>query len=383
MISRAFLPLALLIANGLAQTPQAPDVVIRSSAREVLLDLVVRDAHGKLVTNLKPEEVAVYEDGVRQDVRSFRPVAGSEVRIEDERQAAEAKAGGTQADAASPTAPAARPALNPLRTVNVVCLVLNDITAASPGDSLMDPTRPFAFDTARKFINNQLRPNTFIGIFTLDATGLRAVYPFSNDRERLLKAAELASRNQLPPIAVGSSDVLAGLSKQAGADGAVIGSTGRAEDARSGGDVLGSRTDMRVAAAASLRELDALKGLVRQLAASPFHKTVLLLSNGLTRPPDQLEYWDSMVRAAIDGGITFYAVDAHGMDTDYDPMATSSAMLNYAASQSTQQGATSQEHLMPPSGQIGTLGPPTLTTRTIELAHQDDYVKFAVSTANQ
>jgi hypothetical protein len=139
---------------------------------------------------------------------------------------------------------------------------------------------------------------------------------------------------------------------------------------------------MRVAAAASLRELDALKGMVRQLAASPFHKTVLLLSNGLTRPPDQLEYWDSMVRAAIDGGITFYAVDAHGMDiTDYDPMATSSAMLNYAASQSAQQGATSQEHLMAPSG-IGTLGPPTLTTRTMELAHQDDYVKFAVSTAN-
>jgi VWFA-related protein len=382
MISRAFLPLALLIATGLAQTPQAPDVVIRSSAREVLLDLVVRDAHGKLVTNLKPEEVAVYEDGVRQDVRSFRPVAGSEVRIEDERQAAEAKAGGTQADAASPTAPAARPALNPLRTVNVVCLVLNDLTAASPGDSLMDPTRPFAFDTARKFINNQLRPNTFIGIFTLDGSGLRPVYPFSNDRERLLKAAELASVNQLPSIKVGTAVVLSGLSQLVGADGISIGSTGEAEDARSGGDILGSRTDMRVGAVAGLRELDALKGLIRQLVPMPFHKTVLLLSNGLTRPPDQLEYWDSMVRAAIGGGITFYAVDVHGMDANYDPMATSAAILNYAASQSVQQGSTSREGLMPPAGQIGTLGPPTLTTRTMELAHQDDYVRFGVASAN-
>jgi hypothetical protein len=59
MISRAFLPLALLIANGLAQTPQAADVVIRSSAREVLLEVVVRDAHGKLATNLKPDEIAI------------------------------------------------------------------------------------------------------------------------------------------------------------------------------------------------------------------------------------------------------------------------------------------------------------------------------------
>ena len=382
MIGRTVLPLTLLIVNGLAQTPQAPDVVIRGSAREVLLDLVVRDAHGKLVTNLKPEEIAAYENGVRQDVRAVRLVAGSEVRIEDERQAAEAKAAGTQAGAAPPAQPAPRPQLNPLRTVNLVCLILNDITAASPGDSLMDPTRLFAFDTARKFINNQLRPNTFIGIFSLDGSGLRPVYPFSNDRERLLKAAELASMNQLAPIQVGTAAVLSGLSQTVGANGISIGSTGSAEDARSGGDVLGSRTDMRVAAVAGLRELDALKGLVRQLGPMPFHKTVLLISNGLTRPPDQLEYWDSMVRAAIDGGVTFYAVDAHGMEVYYDPLATSATMLGYAASLSAQQGSASQQSLQPKPGTIGNLGPPTLTAHTMELAHQDDYVKFAVSTAN-
>jgi VWFA-related protein len=386
MISRAFLPLALLIANGLAQTPQAPEVVIRSSAREVLLDVVVRDAHGKLVTNLKPEEVAVYENGVRQDVRAFRLVAGSEVRIEDEKQAAEAKAG-TETDAASPIAPAARPALNPLRTVNVVCLILNDLTAVTPTFDFSNPTRTFALEAARKFIDNQLRPNTFIGIFTLDASGLSPVYPFTNDRERLLKAAELASRNQLPPIAVGSAGVLSGLSQSVGAGGAADGWGAPGGGAAIGGtgdgnDVLGSRTDMRAAAVAGLREIDALKGLIRQLTVSPFHKTVLLLSNGLTRPPDQLEYWNSMVRAAVDGGVTFYALDAHGMDTDIDPMATASAALNYAASLSAQQGPTSQERLMPPLGQKGNLGPPTLTARTMEQAHQDDYVRFGVSSAN-
>jgi len=83
---------------------QTPDVVIRSSVREVLLDVVVRDAHGHLITNLKPGEVTVYEDGVRQDVRSFRLVAGSEVRIEDERQASEAQAAPTGVAAPSPSA---------------------------------------------------------------------------------------------------------------------------------------------------------------------------------------------------------------------------------------------------------------------------------------
>jgi VWFA-related protein len=375
MISRALLPLALLAANSPAQAPQASDVVIRSQAREVLLDVVVRDAHGKLVTNLKPEDVTVFEDGVRQDVRSFRLVAGSEVRLEDERQSAEAKAAPVNAPV-----PVVPPAINPLRTVNLVCLVLNDITENSPGDSLVNPTRQFAFEAARKFIDNQLRPNTFIGIFTLDATGLRPIYPFSNDRASLLKAAGLASRNQIPAVAIGNTDPLAALTGQAGVLGAVMGSIGTAEDARSGNDVLGSRAGMREAAVAGLRELDAMKGLIRQLAASPFHKTVLLLSPGLTRPPDQLEYWDSVIRAAVDGGVTFYSVDVHGLDANYDPTSNTQAMLKYSVSLSSQQGPTSQQGYTAAGDSAVTLG--GLAAHTMEQAHQDDYVRFGVSSAN-
>jgi VWFA-related protein len=372
MISRTFLPLALLIASGSAQTPQAPDVVIRSNAREVLLDLVVRDAHGKLVNNLKPQDITVFEDGVRQDVRSFRLVAGSEVRVEDERQAAEAKAAATT----TASAPVARPPVNPLRTVNVVCLILNDLNA---------DTRAFAFEAARKFVDKELLPNTFIGVFTLDSTGLRPIFSFSNNRDRLLKAVHLASINQLPAMSVGSAAMLNGLSTQVGVTG--LGSRG------SGDDPLGSQHDMTFAAAGGLREIDALKGLIGQLGPLPFHKTVLLLSNGFTRPPDQLEYWDSMIRSAIGGGVTFYAADVYGLavcqddpTTDcvaaHDATATATAMLGYGVSLSTQQGATSQEHLAPPPGQIGNLGPPTLTARTMEQAHQDDYVRFGVSSAN-
>jgi VWFA-related protein len=368
MISRAFLPLTLLIANGLAQTPQASDVVIRSSAREVLLDLVVRDAHGKLVTNLKPEDVAIYEDGVRQDMRSFRLVAGKEVRLEDERQAAEA-----QAAPVTTPAPAARPPVNPLRTVNVVCLILNDLN----GD-----TRAFAFESARKFVDNELRPNTFIGIFTLDSTGLRPIFPFSNNRDRLLNAVKLASTNQLPAMNMGSGAMLNGLTTRAGMVSA-LGSRG------SGDDPLGSQHDMTFSAVEGLREIDALKGLIGQLAPLPFHKTVLLLSNGFTRPPDQLEYWDSMIHQALAGGVTFYAADAYGLGvcqddpnpnclTAHDATWMSTAMLSYSASLSAQQGATSLQGyaaIDPPTG-------PGLATRTMEQAHQDDYVRFGVSSAN-
>ena len=355
-------PVVLLFGTGFAQ---APDVVIRSSVREVLLDVVVRDAHGHLITNLKPGEVTVYEDGVRQDVRSFRLVAGSEVRIEDAKQAVEA-----QAAPASPTAPKTpRPPVNPLRTVNVVCLILNDLNP---------DTRAFAFDSARKFVNQELRPNTFIGVFSLDASGLRPVYPFSNNRERLLKAVELAAVNQLPSINLGSAAMLNGLSMSA------IGSIG-AGDTGSAGNPLGTRGDMGLAVNAGLREIDALSGLVRQLSPLPFQKTVVLFSTGLTRPPDQLEYWDSLIHQATKGGVTFYAMDVHGLDADNDPMALSSALLNYTASLSRQQGAASiAQTTASASSPTAAHGPPLVSSaaQMMELAHQDDYLKFAVSSAN-
>src|SRR5450755_4290900 len=211
-MSRLFLaPAALLIGMGFAQSP---DAVIRSSVREVLLDVVVRDAHGRLITNLKAGDVGVYEDGVRQDVRSFRLVAGSEVHIEDQKQAAEAKV----SPGSSALPDTARPPFNPLRTVNVVCLILNDLNPE---------TRAFAFDSARKFVNEELRPNTFIGVFSLDSSGLRPVYPFSNNREDLLKAVKLAAVNQLPSLNLAPAAMLNGLSMSvsgsavpgAGADG--------------------------------------------------------------------------------------------------------------------------------------------------------------------
>jgi VWFA-related protein len=357
---------------------QAPDAVIRSSVREVLLDVVVRDAHGRLVNNLKPGEVTVYEDGVRQEVRSFRLVAGSEVRIEDQKQAAEALGSGAKLAGSS----IARPPVNPLRTVNVVCLILNDLNPE---------TRAFAFESARKFVNEELRPNTFIGVFSLDGSGLRPVFPFSNNREHLLKAVELAAVNQLPSVNLGSAALLSGLSMSVtGSVTPGTSATGNA-DGSSPADPLGTRGDMGFSVNAGLREIDALKGLVRQLSPLPFQKTVLLLSTGLTRPPDQLEYWDSLIHAATKSGVTFYAMDVWGLGVCQDvssdsctapqsAIAPAAAMLEYTAALSRGQATAGTNNL--PSTPTG---PPqsSSTAQLMEMAHQDDYLKFGVSSANR
>ena len=397
--------LAVLIGIGVGHvrcnaSPQdtnpGSDNVIRSTVREVLLDMAVRNAHGHLVTDLKPTDVTVYEDGVRQNVRAFRLVAGSEVRIEDEKQAAEVQAAGPKL----PGPNAARPPFNPLRTVNVVCLILNDLNPE---------TRAFAFDSARKFVNDELRPNTFIGVFSLDSSGLRPVYPFSNDRARLLKAVELAAVNQLPAVNLSVATMLNGIGMSVmGNVTPMAGAVGFADGA-STLDPLGLRGDMSLSTNAGLREIDALIGLVRQLSPLPFQKTVMLLSTGLTRPADLTEYWDSLVRQAVAGGVTFYAMDVYGLgvcqgNTDPDcvahsAMASSESMLSYVAALSRQNRPGGGTTVGTPSavsnatggaaaaaaGHADAQGPssPSPTAQMMELAHQDDYLRSAVSSGNR
>ncbi len=71
--------------------------------------MAVRDKKGRQVKNLKPADIEIYEDGVRQQVLSFRLVPGrEEARREVDNQAKPDKAASTSM---------------PLREVNTVCIV--------------------------------------------------------------------------------------------------------------------------------------------------------------------------------------------------------------------------------------------------------------------
>ena len=379
-----------------AQLP-APAGVIRSSVREVLLDVVVRDKHGKPVTNLQPGQVEVYEDGVRQEVRSFRLVSGGEVRTEDEKEAAEAKTPGAQLK------------LNPLRTVNLVCLVFSDLNAE---------TRDLARRAAREFVNNELRPNTFIGVFSLDDAGLKPLSPFSNNREHLLKAVDLAAMNQLRPLAGGTSigaasgvtnAVLAatinmfvgpgiGLDVAALVEHYVVNSAGQVRTGAAGvttdaSNPMGPLGSVQLDDLSGMRDLDALMSLVRQLSPLPYQKTVLLLSTGLTRPQDQMEYWRSLVRRANQGGVTFYGLDVYGLNVCQDDLGvgctTAHSDLQTSADVLTKAGSVGN------GNNVLTLLHPNLDNQPRQgagahssdemagLMNQDSYVRNSVLSANK
>ena len=417
---RIFAP--ALAAACLAQ--QAPE--FQSQTREVLLELVVRDARGRLVTKVDPSQVQIFEDGVKQEIKSFRLVSGREAHT-----AIAATASAPVASAApTPAAPLSKPGPNPLRTINVVCLILHDITPE---------TRGFAFDAARKFVERELRPDTYIGVFSLDSSGLRPVFPFSNNRDNLIKAVRMASVNQLPSLSQSSAAVLNGLSIATlgsslntvsgvtttltipAAPGGVAHPPVGIETAPPPGvptnpdgsnfqDPLGTRGDLGLAVNAGLREIDAMTRLVRQLSPLPFQKTILLMSTGITRPTDQLEYWNALIAQANKGGVTFYGMDVYGLNGCQDraqcaegltsaqggtqaalgtpgstPSSASGALLQAAASLSQGQstvGAGARNTNPYQSGGSSTSSAATPAGQLAESMHQTDYVRSAVLSAN-
>ena len=141
--------------------PVRAGLTIRQSVQEVLLDVTVRDSHGRIVKNLKPGDLQIFEDGVRQDVKSFKLVLAP----------GEGKGKGASgqtsvvANAATPT--------NPLRTVNLICIVFANLDAF---------TKQYATNAVKDFLKSQLQPDTWVAVFNLESQ-LTVLQPFTTESQ--------------------------------------------------------------------------------------------------------------------------------------------------------------------------------------------------------
>src|SRR5208337_470277 len=131
----------LLAQNAAQSAPQAESgPTIHATVNEVALDLVVRDKKGRLVKNLKPGDVEIYEDGVLQEIRSLRLVAG-EAPVQPAQPAPQPdrQPGAEQPETAEPV----RPLAMPLHGLELICIVFHQL----------DPnTRRWAVAAVQEFI---------------------------------------------------------------------------------------------------------------------------------------------------------------------------------------------------------------------------------------
>src|SRR5436190_18098809 len=100
MRSCLFAVLTLFATVGPALSGQNADnetPTIRTTTREVILDVIVRDKHHHSIADIRPEEIEVLEDGVQQKINAFRNVQGAD-QLQMERKLANGVSAGRPAE---------------------------------------------------------------------------------------------------------------------------------------------------------------------------------------------------------------------------------------------------------------------------------------------
>ena len=174
LVASILLSAALVRAQDAAPPPQDSGLTIRQSVQEVLLEVTVRDSRGKVVKNLKPADLQVLENGVQQEIRSFKLIQAHE------EGKGKGKGGAEQQIVATPVAPGTKP----LKTTNLICIVFANLDAFS---SLKEN----AINSVKDFLRSQIQPDTWIAVFNL-STELTVLQPFTTNRNEVMQAANRA-----------------------------------------------------------------------------------------------------------------------------------------------------------------------------------------------
>ena len=308
-VLRRTLPITALVVFAHLQAQSLPghanpDAAFRAGTQEILLDFVARDKHHNEVKNLHPEDVEVYEDGVRQTLKSFHYRSGEE----------------PASASAVPPAPVNGATFDPLSEINIVSIIF---------ESMGPTSRLRATQLIQEFLQTEIQKNTWIGVFTLNHR-LSVIQPYTTDLALLRKAVNRAGTGAYQEFAKENVDIIknlnslqAGITQGAGAQFQPIQPGSAEERGPAGGDQalnaalikMNELTLKTLIQQVGYRSIDALRTLVREQARLPGRKTVLYVSEGLVVPPDRPELLRDLISEANRGNISFYTLDARGLDT--------------------------------------------------------------------
>ena len=305
------LTMTLTVSLLVAQTqPQRPEV-LRIGAEEVLLDLIVRDKKGRPIRDLKTSDIEIYEDGVRQEISSFRFV----------NRTGEAAVDGVTSPTSTSNSGASKMA-DPARQINLVSFVFERLSPDGRRNAKM---------AALEFLKEDYGPNVMVAIFSLDQR-LNVVQSFTSDRERIKAAIERVIGMAPSAFAGESQKIKQELENFTKADATAAQSAAAAGPG--GGAVNGAAFADAKAAEVTLNILRLADDSARQQQgqASIFsllsliegqkkllgRKTVVYLSEGLQVPPNLKDAFQATISAANRANVSFYAMDARGLQTQSD-----------------------------------------------------------------
>ena len=270
------------------QKPESDDVV-RITTNLVQVDAVVTDKDGKLVTDLKPEEIEISEDGRKQKITHF-----SFNSTTTEQPVKESK----PADRNAPPVPASQ--LRPEDVRRTIALVVDDL-------GLSFESTHFVRDALKKFVDRQMQPGDLVAIIRTSG-GMGALQQFTSDKRQLYAAID-----RVKWYASGRS----GVSAFAPITPPTPGDRGADMDATAE-EFNQFREDVY-----AVGTLGAVNYVVRGLRDLPGRKSILLISDGFrifsqddpTRNYRTLQKLQRLVDEAGRASVVIYTINATGLQT--------------------------------------------------------------------
>ncbi|HLM02384.1 MAG TPA: VWA domain-containing protein [Pyrinomonadaceae bacterium] len=285
-----------------AATPDDDDVV-KISTTLIQLDVTVTDKSGKVVTDLKPEDFEIYENGELQEITNFSFISSI---LQNRTGATPIAAPGVKN---APPVPAN--VLKPEKVRRTIALVVDDLT-------LSFQSTAFVRTALKKFVDEQMQEGDLVAIIRTGA-GAGALQQFTSDKRQLYAAIERVRWN-----ATGRGNV--------GAFAPIQSKPGELPDGDLQSDDQQTTTNNPETEYNNFREsvfargtLGALNYIVRGMQELPGRKSVMLFSDGFklsVRGSDGFVESSTILAAlrhltdlANRASVVIYTLDARGLQS--------------------------------------------------------------------
>ena len=285
---------ALTAAQIATPTPQDDDVV-KITTNLIQLDVSITDAKGKPISDIRRDEIEIYENGEKQPVSGFTFV--SSARTTQEKVKVDENA-----------VPLPPTVIRPENVRRTIAIVVDDLSLSFQS----------AYQTRRslkKFVDEQMQDGDMVAIVRTGA-GIGALQQFTADKRILYAAIERVRWN---PQGTGGITAFAPI--EAAPDTSLQTSGNEeSEDAPTGS---GQTLDDFRAQVFATGTLGALRYIVQGMSQLPGRKSVILFSdgfklfetNGIGAKETSMVY--DFVRELVDvanrASVVFYTVDARGL----------------------------------------------------------------------
>lgn len=184
-IKRAFPVVVFLCAltySSLAQavkpTPEPEDDVVKISTNLIQIDVTVTDKKGNAVTDLKPEDFEVYENGEKQNLTNFWFIAGARAATDTVKK-----------DTVGIAGPVRPPNVKAAQVRRTIALVVDDLSLSYESANLVRRT-------LKKYVDAQMQDGDLVTIIRTGA-GSGVLQQFTSDKRLLYASIENVRFNPL------------------------------------------------------------------------------------------------------------------------------------------------------------------------------------------